>query len=1772
MKNNLFDKSRRDFIKLSSLGAFALHPTISVLANWLNADKEYLEKSFFDDDFHYFGNNLTNLHFYFIGAEIKGKKLSRKKDTSSPFMVVKIPQQHVQEQLLREKTENGLVGFNPDYIDPDKRTESKISGFSFLAFKIKGLSDDHLHIDINDIAILLEWDNPSLFELLIPQKEDYKNFLAPDWISFKTSPETLIEDNEANPTSGYVGSLYRTICDKVFNKNHFPLTVLEIPEGLLVAPYHQDPKATPIAETYRIPKKQFVYSGLNGEIVRTVEEIWSTQLFFETVEGRISPPLRGLGYIPRKEKLGDSIDSECPDELIKYLPTLLDKKEIVYLTSLGRKVNEGKEWNIETRGLTLTGLGVIAKFHYKNYNPPCESDLVEYEHHFTLGRDEYIKVARIGVISVTGQKALHVKIGQRKIKKGTSYMEFKEYIEIIQKEIKYFDEDLFIKNELNKKEPFNYIQARSNTNRSGIVHSFDDIYGDIYSTIYNEKKENDVWYDRFLWELKYDTKDGKVINYLPQKWNTHYKRWCFKKVSSVKYVTQPLATESDIARKNIMVGDKNCPFAFWPISEVNDIDAKLTFKGVDWDGNESIFESTFIFIRKSLIEEKSEENLKENLNTIYSNFINGKKERRQIQLNSEIAFTPDFVLKSNKGKTLPNKSNKGKTEYIEYYFSLCREGNGELLGMENGKIEPKGSETIGCIFNDRIFPLFPQVKESKIFIENLQSYTPEPLSSIIEYNEDYVNYGFERTKDVEVIIDNKKQNAEVIYNKARLIFNHTDSFRSGKILEQVEENGITKWVETADDGYSKIKQAFSGAGSAIGGLVNPDFDIQSIGLVKQSIAVGKDINKKYEQVTAFTDKIEKFNPSDLLRQAPEIFNGISLIDILQEVFPEYEAPVNDIKNIASQVEQLNADLIEGLDEIKKAIEETKKNLFDLKSKVENDIKKCGYETIQAIIDKKEIELKTLRDELNNKHQFSDLSNLIKSVEEYSKIIGLEFDQNELTINPTKLNVVEIAKSISTQILSKLELILKLQFDIRDALETLNPDFVELKPRFDILNARYNFFIGLFLKDPKKPELGLKSFETIVDHRLKGSLPYIINTQKQHFSYYDISQKALNSQKIKLVKGEIKEISKEILLEFETKKIEFEKPISEIKSEIKAFKETIDKIISRIKEDSSKDFEKLKDELISIETKARSIYEIILSVELSYVVESFEKAKKEYEIAKTKICQIDEITKKPKVTIEDLKKLINNRNEIGNALKNQTKSLEAFFLSDEFKAISILVADGTNNTIDLNKVIQKVNFKVNEYNIAYQNNVNILWSKIKSINNLRGKIKVIESELYDGVNGYKVILQDRIKQYEDKLSECITQEAKGVVGILKDKIQNIEKQIIDEPDKKDLKNLLIQSKQLYNTLISISKKEINYTWQTSSFKNADFGIVSFLASTNPKTALSVNVKNTIYFQPNKFPAVIQKIEAIAENRLSNFGISLLKAIIINFNEVSFFAGTNQKPKFEVKIRDVQFAGAFSFVQALESLFKQLLGDNFSVRISPQNVEVEYLLPIPYVGAPSFGFKNILFRVLYTLYFDKKPMELGVGIGSPANRTILSVGVYTGFFYFIVIGNPKQGITTIEVSIEFGGYFGLSLGPLRGEVKLAVGLYYRKDLTGVIMEGYFLCLGSVKLWCFSVTARFYMGVRSNGNYVEGRCTVTYKIKISRFFTRSFSATYYKKLAGATPGNNQSGSNLESLKLFNTASTSQEKKDYLKLNAITNPKKREVIPLNEVQWEKFLNSYID
>src|SRR5690606_17274653 len=103
---------------------------------------------------------------------------------------------------------------------------------------------------------------------------------------------------------------------------------------------------------------------------------------------------------------------------------------------------------------------------------------------------------------------------------------------------------------------------------------------------------------------------------------------------------------------------------------------------------------------------------------------------------------------------------------------------------------------------------------------------------------------------------------------------------------------------------------------------------------------------------------------------------------------------------------------------------------------------------------------------------------------------------------------------------------------------------------------------------------------------------------------------------------------------------------------------------------------------------------------------------------------------------------------------------------------------------------------------------------------------------------------------------------------------------------------------------------------------------FSPQANPKTKLSVAVSTVVHLDPTKFPSVIDRIETKAENILTNFDLTFLNVFTVGFNQIRFAVGSSEQAKLSVRIRDVKFDGALSFIQKLEELLMSL-GEGFKI---------------------------------------------------------------------------------------------------------------------------------------------------------------------------------------------------------------------------------------------------
>lgn|GEM_PF-5525072 len=463
---------------------------------------------------------------------------------------------------------------------------------------------------------------------------------------------------------------------------------------------------------------------------------------------------------------------------------------------------------------------------------------------------------------------------------------------------------------------------------------------------------------------------------------------------------------------------------------------------------------------------------------------------------------------------------------------------------------------------------------------------------------------------------------------------------------------------------------------------------------------------------------------------------------------------------------------------------------------------------------------------------------------------------------------------------------------------------------------------------------------------------------------------------------------------------------------------------------------------------------------------------------------------------------------------------------------------------------------------------------EQISTIRKNIETNENLLKNYLLNYKLILQqhatDYAKQLDQKVTDYIDKKEDDLIkAVGADNILALQQ---------DISN----AKNIYRLLMSIKQQDLAYNWNTTSFRDINLGIVSFKKFSNPDTTLKVDVKATTYFTSGKFPPAIERVVFYSENRFTNFGIGFFNILTIGFNEITFTAGSDHSSHFDVKIKDVKFDGALSFVQKFESFLKTM-GKGLILKLEADHLALGYCLPIPSIQTPAFSFFNLSLNFDLRVYFDKRPLRFGFSLATAESKFGIAATIYAGFGFFGIVADPKHGIVEIECALEAGVWAGIQIGPISGEVKLAFGFYYRKNEFGVRLEGYIVAEGHLSVWILEIYARVYLGVISENSVVEGECTVTVNVKLG-FISKSFSGSFHRRIAGAQGNNNEQvkdnikndlTKNLFTWYEGNNLLFSKDNKEMMNhlnesLNDLSNEFEDETYAVSENEWREFIESY--
>ena len=475
--------SRRTFIEKTS-GTLGLLQ-VDALARGAAAVGPLVDPKTERTGWHHLTRSGADLYFHLINGHPRCGELAPIDGALPSYLIVQLPAQSLHEQYFSTKPTP------PDDV-PGGPLQAMLSGPSFLAFELWPSQKGSRRRMPFTVEALLDWESPTHFRLLtiedIPANPSEHAQPTDCWPQLNTKCEykRLRPDPRALGKGGiYDLNYYKDLTQKLLNDQPDKyLTIFELPAGIITAPISgnrlggpaSDIRWTPIIRQNQakcgvktIYETRYSFFEKGKHLTREVRERWNAEIeFLPPKLGRkggvpasltsirsLPPALRVIGLLDRGG-LGDGSGIQCapanPDPCADpvpgqvdnpgYLPTLLDEAELLYLNQLGKQCFRSEAFDLKVSGpFLLTALGATLKFHYQNFSTKGLGDqsisLVEYEHHFQDGRDNFIKVSRIGVLCPSGQKALHVMIAQRKIDQGRSFLEYKEHIEFIEKQKDY---------------------------------------------------------------------------------------------------------------------------------------------------------------------------------------------------------------------------------------------------------------------------------------------------------------------------------------------------------------------------------------------------------------------------------------------------------------------------------------------------------------------------------------------------------------------------------------------------------------------------------------------------------------------------------------------------------------------------------------------------------------------------------------------------------------------------------------------------------------------------------------------------------------------------------------------------------------------------------------------------------------------------------------------------------------------------------------------------------------------------------------------------------------------------------------------------------------------------------------------------------------------------------------------------------------------------------------------------------------------------------------
>jgi hypothetical protein len=844
-----------------------------------------------------------------------------------------------------------------------------------------------------------------------------------------------------------------------------------------------------------------------------------------------------------------------------------------------------------------------------------------------------------------------------------------------------------------------------------------------------------------------------------------------------------------------------------------------------------------------------------------------------------------------------------------------------------------------------------------------------------------------------------------------------------------------------------------------GAVVNPGIDIQYVSVLDEGIIYNRSHNRQPANPAAKSIAVSgNFSSATIFQNLDAKILGIPLLAVLEDVLPVEDLPafsyLKDAQNTANQISSLVEGYKDELQGYKDVYEQNLNRIKDLKAQLE------GFDLKIKLLKKNP--LKIWLEELMG---VLKLKNLYQA--QLVSFSTLAANQKSYYQN-YYFNVLAGIKDKSDQALDKI--------DIKTVVDSL------LSGRLDItqLNTLYDTVLNLKLKDGMASRTEFARF-------LKESVKIYVIEKLQD----PATEANLNLQEAILIAGHFSSKLDEKVLFYHNAVIEAlqeavlfsRKYVGALATELEktyhakkaVIGEQLRILLKEAKLDKILEYIFIYEQLIGTYEQYRQLSN---QFKLEYYKDlwenSFKLKAEDFSVADFKAIE-GELIKELKANVSML--------NLPASAPEALKSLKAQYLA----------VTGVNDIISFGKAIEgSLRAAVEEFG-------RIVKDVDSGYDNLMKEISDARKEL--------CTLEDKVKDYARDIFEDISRK-------LKEKEQQLLSQLKGSSAYKTTLTAIEGFQQMIRKLKEFSKQSLDYQYKTKKFRQASLGVIEFLPTSGTQLEVKVNYQLEFELKADLAP-MLSKQSYLTDSALTDFKIGLMQFLYIDFERVRFKTGSDVKDDFTVRIRDVQFAGMLSFVQAFQQYLKSI-NDNLVFDISSSGVSVGYGFAIPDFPAGYFNFFNLSFTGLLTLPFDpKKSLQLKFGIGSELSKFGITVcGIFGGQGYFNITAETGRGVVGMELVLEFGAIFNLNLGFVaNGTAYLVGGIYIRKYYDSFHLKGYILAVGRFSIiGLFSANLSFYLGLEYDGEVLKGVCQVTASKRFTRFFEISVSVQMEKTISGA------------------------------------------------------------